>query len=203
MAVKVPTSVFFNFLRHNLTFLAKIVVEETRSVAEADNTKKVEEIPTADETESESEEISDKSLETSEVESAEDYGVDEDSETDSHVRLPQKRGKYGKKKKFHSNFESSDEEILASDSELEKEGNPLEMEPEEEISPEDLKDYDFQWTNCGKNTSFPWNTSLSHPPDSGIKRISTAEFKKKSPFEILQLFVPISWFEEITAETNR
>lgn len=92
------------------------------------------------------------------------------------------------------NSEKSDDEKLI------EEGNPL--EDEEEVVTE-IVTGDFCWTKVRGQMNFPWLKPMSHNANSGMKNIKKSQFHRMNPFQILLKFVPMEWFEDVTAETNR
>lgn len=119
------------------------------------------------------------------------------SDSEGPIGVPPTRKKSLRKKKRQRAPDTSDEEEKYGDEKLEKEGNPLEMAEEDELPTE------FQWRLAGSHTTFPWVKEKDPIENAGIIGISKKEFYKKTPFGLLQLFVPLTWFEEICDETNR
>lgn len=151
---------------------------------------------------------------TSELDEGDDSGssfdVDEEQESPLHSSSESETSNFGevpasrekrRKKKQKQQIVSSDDEENSDDDKLEKEGNPLEVSTE----PNDIVlGQNFTWRKVkSSSTKFPWVKSFSQVEHSGFREIRKADFFRKDPFQLLQLFVPIQWYEEITKETNR
>lgn len=119
---------------------------------------------------------------------------------DHHIlRAPTKREKKRIKKK--QIIPSSDESENSADEVLIKKGYPLEDSEEPQI---EIVAGDFHWNKVGHPLpKLPWVKEIISIPKAGLKRIKKTEFLKKKPFQLLLSFIPLTWFEDITAETNR
>lgn len=117
----------------------------------------------------------------------------------SFIKIPQARGKRKRRQKKVI-VHTSDEEENSSDDKLIEEGNPLEdAEEPEELTKKDA----WNWVKVNRATKFPWTRNDSPQVEAGMRHIRKNEFHRKNPFQVLQHFVPIQWFEDITKETNR
>lgn len=113
------------------------------------------------------------------------------------MKAPSKRGQKSRKKVTNSSQNFSDDSDYSSEEELIREGYPLDEEPQETIETKS------GWNKASKWASFPWIEELPPFDHAGMRTIKKNDFYKMNSFQVLQLMVPMSWFEEVTKETNR
>lgn len=131
----------------------------------------------------------------------EDLMEDDDIELedDDILKAPSTRDK--KKKKRTSFIVESDESDHSDEEELKMNGYPLEDPEEPQV---EIVEGDFVWNKVvNPMTKFPWVKEIDEINQAGLKRIKKTDFLRKNPFQILQSFIPLKWFEKITEETNK
>lgn len=134
-------------------------------------------------------------------ESAFNPDLEEGQSDDSlFIKIPTSRRRRRRRlKKVKKNASSDEEELSDEEKFMIQKGNPLEKSEDQPITTKD-----FKWAKVYNRVTFPW---LKDPPppieSAGMKLVKKTEFFQKNPFQLLQLFIPIEWYETITAETNR
>lgn len=199
MADWVKFVVFFKFQRAHLPVYPEIADMARRSVEEATNEEVESEEALSEDVLSEKGGDSSSSEFGAPDEAEEEIGSESDSGCSEYFKVPAKRGKNAKSKRVRKQVSSSEGSDQEGEEDLIREGNPLLAENEAL----QLDSKEFNWEPAMNNVTLPWENDFGPLDEAGMQKITKRDFFKLNAFEILQLFIPISWYEDITDESNR